>query len=122
MGEEPQKDSLPALSEYIFKTIFNIDSEIYPHILLRDYARGVIEYTAYLGYDLNFDISKVRPPYKSSLPAQFPSNEEIDSKYKIDYKDKNFKDYYWSQNSILSSMTTEYGRGTARYPKFPLLM
>ena len=113
-----QIDKIVELSTYIFKTIFENKKEIYPHILLRDYARGVIEYAVYLGYDLNFDISKARPPYKSTFPGHFPLNEEIDKKYRFDYKAKDFKDYYWAQNSILNSMTTEYGRGIGSYGDF----
>lgn len=112
-----QKEKLTELSNYIFKTIFENKTEIYPHILLRDYARGVIEYSAYLGYDLEFDLAKVRPPYKSIFPDHFPSNEEIDQ-YKIDYKEKDFKNYYRGPNSILSSMTTEHGRGMGFYGDF----
>jgi hypothetical protein len=113
-----QRDKLPELSEYIYHTIFENKDEIYPHILLRDYARGVIEFTAYLGYELPFDIEECRPPYKSTFPDKFLTNEELDAKYKFDYNASDFKDYYWSQNTILSSMTTEYGRGTARYGDF----
>lgn len=113
-----QTEKLRDLSNYIFETIFNNKDEIYPHILLRDYARGVIEFTSYLGFDLDFDISIARPPYKSSFPKKFPSNEDIDNKYEFDYKAKDFKEHYWAQNSILRSMTTEYGRGTAGYGDF----
>ena len=112
------KQHLPELSDYIFKTIFEDKEEVYPHILLRDYARGVIELTAYCGFDLPFDIELCRPPYNSSFPSKFPTNEEIDEKYDFDYQAKGFKDYYWAQNHILSSMTTEYGRGIARYGDF----
>lgn len=40
-----------------------------PHILLRDYARGIIERATYLSADLHIDIDKVRPPYQSSWPT-----------------------------------------------------
>lgn len=112
------KKDLPELSEYVFKTIFENKEEIYPHILLRDYARGVIEFTAKNGFDLSFEIQLCRPPYKSSFPSKFPTNEEIDAKYKFDYNAEDFKDHYWAQNHILSSMTTEYGRGIAGYGDF----
>ena len=56
---------LPKLCEYIFKTIFKEKEEVYPHALLRDYARGVIEFTYYMGFPLSFKIDFVRPPYKS---------------------------------------------------------
>ena len=114
-----QKDALQNLCKYIYETIFDKEDEIYPHVLLRDYARGVIEFASYLGIiDTKIDISKVRPPYKSSLPKEFPSNEEIDINYKIDHEAKNIKDFIWAQNSILHSMATEYGRGTGGYGDF----
>lgn len=107
------------LSKYIYETVFDTDGEVYPHILLRDYARGVIEYALLMGVvDDSIDMKKVRPPYNSLFTEEYPDNEEIDSKYDVDYKSDGFKDYYWAQNSILSSMTTEYGRGISRYGDF----
>ncbi|KQB42560.1 AVAST type 2 anti-phage system protein Avs2 [Flavobacterium aquidurense] len=113
-----QIEKLADLSEYIYKSIFKQKEEVYPHILLRDYARGVIEYTYYLKQKLTFDIIDARPPYKSYFPETVLSNEEIDELYKFDYDDPSFKKIYWSQNEILSSMTTEYGRGTGGYGDF----
>lgn len=113
-----KKEKLADLSEYIYVTIFKDKDEVYPHVLLRDYARGVIEFTSFSGIELPFDIDDVRPPYKSSFPQKIMTNEEIDKNYKFDYDAKDFKKHYWSQNSILSSMTTEYGRGTGGYGDF----
>ncbi|WP_425422210.1 AVAST type 2 anti-phage system protein Avs2 [Phaeodactylibacter xiamenensis] len=113
-----KKEELAALSDYIYVTIFKDKDEVYPHVLLRDYARGVIEFTSFSGTELPFDIEDVRPPYKSSFPQKIMTNKEIDKKYKFDYDAKDFKKHYWSQNSILSSMTTEYGRGTGGYGDF----
>ncbi|KQX00869.1 AVAST type 2 anti-phage system protein Avs2 [Flavobacterium sp. Root420] len=113
-----QIEKLTSLSEYIYQTIFKEKEEVYPHILLRDYARGVIEYSYYLKMNLSFDIVDVRPPYRSNFPETVLSNEELDKLYKIDYDDPNFKKIYWSQDAILSSMTTEYGRGTGGYGDF----
>ncbi|WP_166925154.1 AVAST type 2 anti-phage system protein Avs2 [Flavobacterium poyangense] len=113
-----QIEKLTDLSEYIYETIFNKKDEVYPHILLRDYARGVIEYTYSLKMNLSFDIMDVKPPYKSNFPETILSNEELDELYKFDYESPNFKKIYWSQNEILSSMTTEYGRGTGGYGDF----
>jgi hypothetical protein len=109
--------SLKSLANFVKNTIFDTNGkEIYPHILLRDYARGVIEYTQYACGDLGFDIDKCRPPYKSELPTNFPTNEELDTKYKVDFdKDKRYR---YSQSNILSSMTTEYGRGVCGYGDF----
>ncbi len=113
-----QKELLINLSSYIYNTIFNTQDEIYPNILLRDYARGVIEYTSYCGIVLPFEISQIRPPYKSIWPTRFPSNDEIDLKYRLDYSTPDFKNHYWAHNTILDSMTTEYGRTTGGYGDF----
>ncbi|MBI2417951.1 MAG: ATP-binding protein [Ignavibacteriales bacterium] len=102
-----QKEKLLGLSTYIFETIFNTNAEVYPHILLRDYARGVIEYTAFLGYKLEFDIEKARPPYSSSFPTYIHSDKYIKKKYGVDSDSENFKDYHWGQDYILTSMVTE---------------
>lgn len=110
------RQSLKNLSEYVYETIFK-DEYVYPHILLRDYARGVIEYTLYLNLDMNIIVERIRPPYKSDWHENIPSDEEI-KKYEFDYKSKDFKDYYWAQDSIISSMVTEYGRGIAGYGDF----
>lgn len=108
--------SLKSLATYVNSTIFDTEGEIYPHVLLRDYARGVIEYADHTCGDLGFDLDKCRPPYKSDFPTKFPTNEELDTKYEVDF-DK-AKRYLYSQNNILSSMTTEYGRGVCRYGDF----
>ena len=61
--------------EFVFK-----DGRPTPHILLRDYARGVLEYA--LHRDLlpdAVDVEKFRPPYKSAWPIEDPTPEEIDT-------------------------------------------
>lgn len=45
------------------------------HLLLRDYARGVVERAAYLGAAEDFDLDLVRPPYRSAFPEI--SDEEL---------------------------------------------
>lgn len=61
---------------------------VYPHILLRDYAREIIEFTLHLGYTVNkIDVSKTKPPYKSNWPT-IPTKEELQNTYD--------KEEYWS--------------------------
>lgn len=48
------------------------------HILLRDYARGIIERAIYLGSDLDIDERLIKPPYKSIWP-KIPNEEDIRS-------------------------------------------
>ncbi len=94
--------------KYIYNTIFN-KNEIVEHILLRDYAKLTVEYINNI-FELNIDMVKVLPPYRSKLPSSYPSDEYIDTKY-----DK----YTSAISSILSSMVTENGRsGNFRYGDF----
>lgn len=95
---------LKELGICIYKSVFNTENVI-PDILLRDYARGIIDYAVFKGHKFDFDLSKTKPPYKSDLPTTFPSNEDI-AKYEYAYKAKDFKDYYCGLNSIVSSMKT----------------
>lgn len=109
---------LVGLSEYIYLELFN-KKVVYPHILLRDYARGIIEYTLHCRLNPKLDIKKVRPPYNSKpLPKKCPSNATIDKKYKPKKNTGNSGKENWGATAILMTMTTEYGRGTARYGDF----
>lgn len=105
--EEPEE--LKALAEYTYTAVFDRDT-VYPNILLRTYAKNVIDYAKYMGCIREEDIrlEKITPPYHSTFP-DIPSDEEI-RRYKLDYRDSAFQDYHWAQNSILSSMKVEYSR------------
>lgn len=105
-----KKEGLVDLSNYVYQTIFKDKDEVYPHVLLRDYARGVVEFAHQSGLEFPFDLKEVRPPYKSNFVEEYPTNEMITDLYELNYKSDDFKDYYWGQNSILSSMATEHGR------------
>lgn len=63
------------LAEQVYARIFAAGTPP-PHILLRDYARGVVERALYLGAKLQVNTSYIRPPYKSQWPA-IPTEEEI---------------------------------------------
>ncbi len=49
-----------------------------PHILLREYSRGVIEVALRNRCTLNIDIARIRPPYKSQWPKNIPTKEELE--------------------------------------------
>ena len=99
--------ALKELGEHIFASVFDTTLVI-PDILLRDYARGVIEYSVSKGHIFSFDMKRIKPPFKSKLPKSFPHKKDIE-KYEYDYQAEGFKQHFWSQNSILSSMTTNVG-------------
>jgi hypothetical protein len=99
----------PILTElciYIYNAIFNKET-VYPHILLRDYARGIIEYALHQKVKLGIDISKIRPPYNSNFPS-IPLDDEIEL-LRVDYK---YPDYEKKKSlaMILRSMQVEYLR------------
>ena len=48
-----------------------------PHILTRDYARGIIDRAIYLGAELDINLQEIRPPYDSNWPV-IPSSEECE--------------------------------------------
>jgi hypothetical protein len=102
--------SLALLSNYIYKTIFDTEN-VYPNILLRDYARGVIEYSIHLGFKPAFEVERIRPPYKSDFPDKLPTNEEIDAMYNPQKENGRYGGKEWGATAVISSMTTEYGRG-----------
>ena len=61
------KESLKEISLYVYSSIFDVKGEIYPHILLRDYAREIIEYAISIGVELDIALDKIRPPYNSKF-------------------------------------------------------
>lgn len=63
------------LASLVYEKVF-ADGHPPAHILLRDYARGVVERALYLGSDLEIDERSIRPPYKSTWP-KIPTEEEI---------------------------------------------
>ncbi len=67
------------IADDTYKLIYKDDKPI-PHILLRDYARGILEYSLHLGVlPLGIIPEKFRPPYNSSPELENPSKKEIES-------------------------------------------
>lgn len=87
------------LAEYVYSTIFN-QEYVYPDILLRDYARLIIErflweYPDYKGIIVK---ERILPPYKSyDIPVVEEDYSSRDTYYKFDY----------GMQMILSSMRFE---------------
>lgn len=108
------------LCYFLIEDLFS-QSEVYPNVLVRDFSRNIIEYShihKLIECDLVM-LERIQPPYKSTpIPTVLPTNEEIDKKFRIDEKNKSIPDFYLAQNKILSSMTTEYGRGVCGYGDF----
>jgi hypothetical protein len=108
------KEEVGRLADAVYGHLFAGDPR--PHILLRDYARGVVERALFLGAPLQGDPKRVRPPYRSTWPA-VPSEEELQPFMPVAsrgaYDDR---DLQWSRNrigySVLSDDFARYVIGT----------
>lgn len=99
---------LPRLAVEIYDRIFN-QKFVPSDILLRDYARNVIDFIIQK-HDISLiDQSKIIPPYNSvPLPLIFPTSDEIIANYRPIYNGKPFSDEEFASNAIINSMTTEH--------------
>lgn len=90
------------LCQFIYQSVFHQDI-IYPDILLRDYARNIIEYCKHINVDLGFFIEECRPPYKSfDIPKI--DTKQLNDLYPEFVKEKTFGTY-----AIKTSLAPEYG-------------
>lgn len=96
--EKKDKSTYKSLAKYVYKTIF-LAPQVYPDILLRDYARLIIERYIYEYPDEDcFDISTINPPYVS---------DPIPTTVSEDYSSNNYEK---GVHSIIHSMRFEnYG-------------
>ena len=76
------------------------------HVLLRDYARGIIERALYLGADIDIDPGLIRPPYTSMWP-EIPNDTEIEP-YLTDRSDG----AYYISHSVMDDDFARYVIGT----------
>ena len=98
------KEHLVGLCQYIYSKVFDVEGEVYPHVLLRDYAREVIEYAISIGKGLDIEVNKIRPPYHSSFENKPVPDEEIIAIYE---GCRGYKDSPGLCN-MLTSMFTEH--------------
>lgn len=94
-------EAIVGLAQDIYDWIFH-DGQPPPHILLRDYARGVIEIVLHKGATLNVDADKIRPPYCSDWPSfKIPDLGELT--HLREWKDKPPNEE-WSRVHLYSSL------------------
>jgi hypothetical protein len=79
---------LKYLAETVYQKVFCTEY-VYPNILLRDYAREIIEFATHLKLELDgVELSKIQPPYNSTWPDDIPAKDELKSLYD--------KEPYWA--------------------------
>ena len=92
------------LATLVYDQVF-ADGYPAPHILLRDYARGVVERAIHLGAGLSIDEKLIRPTYCNEWPS-IPSEDSVAALYpKPDYDSSNRRKPDWALNRIRSSVT-----------------
>ena len=80
------------------------------HILLRDYARGVVERANYLGVELNVKERLIRPPYNSTWP-KVPDEDEIQRLITDLSLTDDTQNFYAARQEITNSvMSGDFGR------------
>ena len=90
------------LAKYVYDTIFKHNNPP-KNILLRDYARNIIEYVSYTMEMTSINMKKVRPPYSSDIPV-WPTDDEV-KHFHIDYEVPDFKERKgFEQNLIWESV------------------
>ena len=98
------------VAKWVYNNIF-ISKCVPEHVLVRDYARNIVEFGLIMGLDIAIKQDIINVPFTDGTLPQIPSNDEITAKYDRDWKTvpENEKDVYWAQQSILSSMAPNYG-------------
>jgi hypothetical protein len=102
-------EEIEALAQEIYNWLFS-DGQPPAHILLRDYARGVIEYALHRGLSVSGDMNKIRPPYQSDW-VEIPTEQEIEA-LKVPDGSWDSPGGGWAQNWIIHSVM---GGDFARY-------
>jgi hypothetical protein len=94
-------EALSALAMDVYNKVFE-SGEPQPDILLRDYARGIIELASRSNSELKVDVKKIRPPYKSVWPSfEVPAAEELKKYGKYE---KDMPDVEWSRVHLYQSI------------------
>ena len=103
-------ESVGQLATLIYDLIFSSGTPP-PHILLRDYARGVIERALHLGAAIDVDEMRFRPPYQSTWP-HIPTESELGSITQRSYStDSRWGDPERSKHLIVGSvMSLDFAR------------
>lgn len=107
-----QTEQIGALAQYVYDSVF-ANGEPPAHILLRDYARGIIERAIYLRAKINIVAELIRPPYASQWPP-IPNEDDI-KPFLPDWSrgSHDSGDTEWARNRIGNSvMSDDFARYT----------
>ncbi len=74
-----------------------------PQLLLRDYARGIVETAAASGLIKDLDLRLIRPPYRSDPPEAAPTEDELRERFYTPYQRGKQDGYFSIWFSLLSA-------------------
>ncbi len=100
MMRSTNTDGMTQLAQSVYEWNFK-DGNPPIDILTRDYARGVIEFAIEHKCQLDIDVTKIKPPFKSEWPADIPSEEEL---AKFNIWETGMPDENWSMVAIYHSV------------------
>ena len=92
------KIELQNLANYVYEIIFKHNNPP-KDILLRDYARNIIECASYKVGVTSINMRKVRPPYCSEIP-KWPTDDELDH-FHIDYNASDYDEKKGSEQNLI---------------------
>jgi len=100
------KDYVTTVAQMVYDTVFKND--IVPeHILIRDYAKCIVDYAIHLKCNIDYSPERVSPPYCTCKKQVYVDTAEI-LRYKIPYNEAVDHHLIVAQNNILDSMCTEH--------------
>lgn len=70
-------DDLARLAMYVYKAVFEGGSPP-ADVMLRDYARLIVDTALKSGVNLDIDVGKCTPPYDSEWAGELPTQEQVD--------------------------------------------
>ncbi len=84
--------SLAQLAQYVYDRNFSSGNPPL-HVLLRDYARNIVEYAIHRQAPVTVDLALTMPPYNSRMPESYPSEEDMKA-YELDHKSEYYEKNY----------------------------
>lgn len=94
------------IADDVFQNVFNRDI-VYPNVLVRISAYGIIDYSRYLGNNVDKYAEKFEPPYNYPMINTYPSLDDIEKEFCVSPSDDESKELY----STLSIFLSFYGLG-----------
>ena len=104
-----KQESIKIIAEYVYNIIFR-NGQPPIHILLRDYARNILEYAVYKKVVSDVNVDLIRPPYFSNMPI-LPTKKEVGRFYikKTSEKDSEYVNEHNAISNSLISGIADFG-------------